>query len=302
MSSVIFRAAFMALVALVLDVSARAENEELVGQKVMTIHWDTEVREGARLVRKLELGTVYEVTKVNGEWLWFNQGVGGWVKRSDVVPYDEAIEYFNRQVQQDPSADNYNNRAQAWRGKGELDIAISDCNEAIRLAPNDTYAYNNRGNALYEKGEYDRAIADFNQAIRLDPKDVDAYHNRGLAWAHQGKYDQAIADYNEAIRLDPVFADAYNKRAWLRATCSNTTYRNGSQAIADASKACDLTSRKNWEYLDTLAAAYAEAGQFDRAVQTINKAMTLAPADQQPYCSERLSDYQARRPFREAKK
>jgi tetratricopeptide (TPR) repeat protein len=97
----------------------------------------------------------------------------------------------------------YNNRGFVWHDKGDLDRAIADYNEAIRLDPKQANAYRNRGNAWREKGDLDRAIADLNEAIRLDPKYANAYVNRGNVWHDKGDLDRAIADYNEATGLNP---------------------------------------------------------------------------------------------------
>src|SRR5262245_48317152 len=94
-------------------------------------------------------------------------------------------------------------RGIAWRKKGELDRAIADYNEAIRLNPKDDLAYSSRGSAWAAKGDLDRAIADFNEAIRLDPKDADTYLQRGLAWKEKGDLVRANADFDQAIKLDP---------------------------------------------------------------------------------------------------
>ena len=100
----------------------------------------------------------------------------------------------------------YSNRAAAYHEQGDIDRAIADLNEAIRLDPKLAMALNNRGAAYNERGDNDRAIADYNEAIRIDPKFVMAFSNRGNAYSDKGDKDRAIADFNEAIRLDSKFA------------------------------------------------------------------------------------------------
>jgi tetratricopeptide (TPR) repeat protein len=98
------------------------------------------------------------------------------------------------------------------RGLGDLDRAISDFSEAIRLDPKYVRARVNRGRAFIEKLEFDEAVADLTEAIRLDPKFAPAFNHRGWALNEKKSYTRAFADLNEAIRLDPTFAASYNNR------------------------------------------------------------------------------------------
>src|SRR3984893_2762380 len=109
----------------------------------------------------------------------------------------------------------YNNRGNARRKKGDLDGAIKDYAEAIRLKPDFALAYNNRGVAR-RKGDLDGAIMDYAEAIRLKPDFALAYNNRGVAHSDKGDLDGAIKDYAEAIRLKPDYALAYNNRGIAR--------------------------------------------------------------------------------------
>ncbi|MEK6949431.1 MAG: tetratricopeptide repeat protein [Nanoarchaeota archaeon] len=113
-------------------------------------------------------------------------------------------------------ANAYNNRGATRADKGNLDKAIEDYNEAIRLDPNFVEAYNNRGNARARKDNLDEAIDDYNEAVRLNPNYALAYYNRGIALYRKGNRNRAIDDYNEAIWLDPNFALAYNNRGNAR--------------------------------------------------------------------------------------
>ena len=93
--------------------------------------------------------------------------------------------------------------ASPGNAKGDLDRAIADYSEAIRLDPKSGHAYLNRGSAWGTKGDLDRAIADFDQAIRLDPKDAQAYYNRGIAWEKKRSLRKALADFKMHSQLAP---------------------------------------------------------------------------------------------------
>ena len=160
-------------------------------------------------------------------------------------------------------------------------------------------AYFNRGNAWGEKNEYGKAIADYNEAIRLDPKYVVAYNSLGYAWNLKKDYNQAITNYNEAIRLDPKNAYAYNSRARLWATCPDAKFRDGKKAVESAKKVMDLDKTKaNW-YAETLAAAYAESGDFVEAVRWQAKALEDPQLKSDEGARRRLELYKKEQPYRQ---
>ena len=110
----------------------------------------------------------------------------------------------------------------------------------------------------------------------------------------------AIADYKEAIRLDRTFAPAYHALAWLWATCPEESFRHGKRAVELATRACGLAEWKDANMLATLAAAYAEVGEFDKAVEWEEKAIQLyANADDCKKGEERLKLYKEKKPYRE---
>jgi tetratricopeptide (TPR) repeat protein len=95
---------------------------------------------------------------------------------------------------------SYANRGVAYAAQGDLDHAIADFDDAIRLDPKFAGAYFNRGSAYQVKGDLDRAIADFNEAIRLDPKLTAACYRRGKAYADQGDLDRGLADLKACLQ------------------------------------------------------------------------------------------------------
>src|SRR6184192_1957138 len=159
------------------------------------------------------------------------------------------------------------------------------------------YCHYSLGDSDEASAEYDKAIADYDEVIRLDPKDVFAYIYRGCAYERKGDYDKAIADYDEAIRLDPKGAKAYNGFAWLLGTCPQVSFRDGKKAINYAIKAWELS--KDPAFLDTLAAAYAEAGDFKQAIKWETKFLETPNLSEKNTTGgkSRLALYQAHKPY-----
>ena len=236
---------------------------------------------GRETVEDANFPLPYIVQDVKGDWLWVGSDRKGWVQRSQVVTIEEAPEYYTQMLTDGrQKAWAYNLRAIAWQHKGDLDLAIADFGERLRLEP-DATTFSNRADAWRLKGQFDKAIADCDHAIRLDPDSAFAYNNRGMAWSGKREYGKAIADFNQAVRLDPAFLEGYNNTAWLLATCPDENFRNGKRAVALATKACELSEWTIAASLDTLAAAHAEAGNFDMAIRYEKRAIELGSHDRE---------------------
>jgi tetratricopeptide (TPR) repeat protein len=229
---------------------------------------------------------------------YYNRGIA----RAKLGDLDGAIADFSKVIEIDSQeAQAYYNRGYARHLKKDLDGAIADYTKYIELEPRDPDGYNNRGNVRRAKGDFDGAIADLNKAIEIDPRYAKAYYNRGFALDAKGDPDRAIADYTKSIELEPLDADGYGKLAWLLATTFRDAIRDGKKAVEYASKAAELTKWEDANTLDTLAAAYAEAGNFDDAIKWENKALSFpgfakSNGDQ---ARKRLQLYTARKPYHE---
>jgi hypothetical protein len=126
-----------------------------------------------------------------------------------------------------------------------------------------------------------------------------AYLNDANAAYLRSEFDKALAGFDESLHLDPDNALACNSKAWLLATCPEEKYRDGLEAIRLAKKACALTQEKVASLLDTLAAAYAEAGEFEEAVKTQRRAVELASPQERADFTARLKLFQQNKKYRE---
>lgn len=122
---------------------------------------------------------------------------------------------------------------------------------------------------------------------------------RGVAWYHSARYNEALNDYIEALRLEPASMDANNQLAWMLSVCPDQKYRNASKALDLAKKAVAVSEGPTT--LDTLAAAYAESGDFKAAVEIQEKVVAQAKAsgtEELKKYMQRLEAYKNRRPWR----
>ena len=194
--------------------------------------------------------------------------------------------------------------AQLWRcGMPRLEPQerIAACTAGLPSAsPDDPAPFHNRGLAHLALKDYRSAILDFTAALRRK-KDAQTQRFRGIAFAELGEYERALLDLEEALRTAPKDAEANNAVAWTLATAAVPGFRDGKRAVELAKKACELTHWREPSLLDTLAAAYAESGNFAEAVRWQEQALSFEGFGKlHPDAQERLALYRKKRPYRHA--
>jgi tetratricopeptide (TPR) repeat protein len=279
----------------------------------------------------------YKVLADEDGWIKIQQyDKAGWFDKADAVLVEDAVAYFSRVLQDDPEdEDALARRATAWQLKGELETALKDWSALIQLDPESSAYWQNRGNTHYRLKNYRDAVSDHTEAIRLSPENPNAYrvrahdhlalrewdkaisdcneamrlqpdwlvpvHLRAQAWLGKGEFAKARKGFDEAVRLAPSDVETLNSYAWSLATSPHAEFRDGAKAVALAKKACELREWKDVDVIDTLAAAYAEAGDFDQAVRYQKQCLADA-AFVRLYGDvgqRRLSQYEKRQPWRE---
>lgn len=221
--------------------------------------------------------------------------------RSSRAHYAKAIIDYTEALRLDPKDKaSYCNRGIAWFETHEDGLAIADFGKAIALNPKDAVAYLNRGNVSLRNRDDERAIGDYTKSVEINPNYSDAYVNRGVCFKRKREYEKAIGDYRSAMRIDPDSVAAHHNSAWFWATFPDRRFRDGKRAVEAATRACEITKWRDAEELGVLAAAFAEAGDFAKALEWQEKANTLyTEADDREDGAERLKLYKKRVPFRD---
>jgi Flp pilus assembly protein TadD len=152
-------------------------------------------------------------------------------------------------------------------------------------------------------GRLDEAERSLRKAIEVGPQFAEAYSSLGLLLLRRGDFAGAADQFERAVRLSPGDPRPIKNLARLLATCPEGPLRSGPRAVALAEQACRMTGSRDPDCLDTLAAAYAEAGRFDEAVAAAQKVIAMAEETHRPELIEvarkRLALYQSRMPLRE---
>jgi Flp pilus assembly protein TadD len=164
----------------------------------------------------------------------------------------------------------------ALASQGSIDEAVGHLSTAARLKPDFVEAHVNLGTVFLARAQFDEAAFHFGAAARIEPDVALVQYGWGTALAGQGKTAEAIGHLSRSVELQPDYVEALNGLAWALATDGSSKIRDGARAVALAERACELAGDTHPLLLDTLAAAYAESGDFDGAAATARKAMALA--------------------------
>jgi tetratricopeptide (TPR) repeat protein len=218
----------------------------------------------------------------------------------------QAVRHLEEAVRLDPDGvPKRNNLATTLFQQGRTDEAIAHGQEVLKVDPNSVPALFVLGLAYgRQESELDRAVAYLRKAVELAPGDVNCRCALARNLCRAGRAEEGRQEYREAFRLDPAWAEGYDRTAWALAAHPEAAQRNGPRAVDLAETVCLAAEGRRPQYLQTLAAAYAEVGRWDRAEETNVKALELArssgPAGLTAALEEQLALARAHQPVRDA--
>ncbi|MHC4738665.1 MAG: tetratricopeptide repeat protein [Planctomycetota bacterium] len=251
---------------------------------------------------------------------------------------DKAIECFNEVLKLKPDFHRaHNNLGMAFYRMGKTDLAIEQWLESVRLSPDDDTSHFNLGMEFIKQDKIDKAIEHFNRVVEIRPYWPEAHYKLGIAYYRQGRLDlaakqcaralslkpdyteanislahnlfelgriqQAIDYYYRLLRLQPNQVEVLNNLTWILATIEDEKFQNPAEAVKFAQRACQLTGYQQPQILDTLAVAYAAAGNFPEAIKAAEKALKLAESsgekDFAQQIRSRMELYKTGQPYRE---
>jgi len=188
-------------------------------------------------------------------------------------------------------------------GQRKFDQVIAEMEDQLKRTPDDQDTLIQMAMFCTVQHQPKKAITIYSSILAKDPDNVAALDGRANALLGIGKHAEAIADYNKAMKLQSDDSGTLNNLAWVLATSPEDNLRDGRRAVELATKACKLTHYERAHILSTLAAAYAETGDFRSAVKWSKKAVELGNKDGQPDTQQSLEkelrSYRQGKPWRE---
>lgn len=162
--------------------------------------------------------------------------------------------------------------------------------------------------AYWQADQLKQAFKTLDQVIRMNSSSWDAFRLRGEIYLGTGEHMEATVAYEKALRLMPETAtpaqqsNLLNNYAWILCTSPEEKVRDGARALELGKKACELTDFSEAHLVSTLAAAYAETGDFEKAIEYAKKAVELGEkeeSEQIEQLREELKSYEEKKPWRE---
>ena len=248
--------------------------------------------------------------------------------------FAEAITHYQAALRLNPdSAVTHNNLARIYHTQGRLGEAVEHYAAALKLNPKLALAHNNLGILLLQQGRLAEGTVRLREALRLNSTNAEtqfnlaralnqqqqwdeaagllaktvlagsansqAHYEYGLALVHTRKTRAARSEFAAALLIEPDYPEALDGLAWILATATSVELRNGEEAVKLAGRACELTGQKDADKLKTLAAALAEAGNFDAAQKIIRLAVAAAEPKLRNLCERMAESFAKSEPWRE---
>ena len=260
------------------------------------------------------------------------------VRLREIQNYDDALEQLSGVIKQNPDfVDAHQLMGLLYGQLGKAELAASAFQEVLTRQPHHQEALFGLGLVLSELNRTEEAAAQYEKLLGIAPEHAGAHYRLALLLRDSGQHEEAVrhlkqvlsargptamahhelgvtllqlqrpaegvAHFEKAIQINPRLLGSVNNLAWIRATCPDAGLRDGQQAVELAEHACEATNFQNVSLLDTLAAAYAEVGRFDQAVEMITNAINLVQksnrVSQLPSLQTRQQLYQNHQPYRD---
>ncbi len=186
-------------------------------------------------------------------------------------------------------------------GSGGLKQTVADLEALLEISPKNPQLSTELGMLYALRKQPHKAIDKYSAALEEDPQLFLALRGRADSYLSIGKHADAVADYNAALKQKPKDPGVLNNLAWVLATSPDDSVRDGKRAVELATEAAKVTENKQAHILSTLAAAYAEAGDFDKAAEWSKKAVQLGSDDPETnqQLKRELASYGEKKPWRE---
>lgn len=225
-----------------------------------------------------------------------------WLKKESALRPWDAINYYTAVLDKNPTDERaISCRCWAYLAVKEWDRALKDGEEAVRLSPTSAAWKNNRGECHLKRKDYEKAIEEFDALLDSNPGYFYALYNRSECYVRTRRFDKALKDIEAALQNEAKVPGLHMNLARVLATAPDAKLRDGKRGLEEAKKAVDMIKYRDGRFLDTLAAAYAETGQFDKAVETQQKAIDDPEfmKDEGDAARKRLELYRKKKPFRD---
>ena len=207
-----------------------------------------------------------------------HNNLGGYLFKNGRV--EEAIAHWRQAADLSPEySPPAANLGMAFLKTGRIDEAIISYRRALEIdSANQDTAYN-LGMAFFRDGQVDEAITCWQKAIAIKSDYIEAHNNLGSALLQMGRVNEAAVHFQNALDINPRHRSAQTNLAWVLATASDASIRNGTRAVELAEQANRVSADRDAMSLRTLAAAYAEVERFPEAIEAAERALDLANAE-----------------------